>query len=78
PVAGRTGTLQRRFLSTPAAGNVRAKTGWILEGRALSGYLTTAGGRRGIFSVVVNGTTPDAPVAAAIDDLVVTLASHEG
>ncbi|MGH9283876.1 MAG: D-alanyl-D-alanine carboxypeptidase/D-alanyl-D-alanine-endopeptidase, partial [Acidimicrobiales bacterium] len=43
PLAGRTGTLTRRLRGTAAEGNVRAKTGWIDEGRALSGYLTTAG-----------------------------------
>ncbi|MGH9281559.1 MAG: D-alanyl-D-alanine carboxypeptidase/D-alanyl-D-alanine endopeptidase [Acidimicrobiales bacterium] len=76
PLAGRTGTLRSRFRGTAAEANLRAKTGWILEGRALSGYLTTAGGRRVVFSVVVNGTTPEAPVAGAIDDLVAALAAE--
>jgi D-alanyl-D-alanine carboxypeptidase/D-alanyl-D-alanine-endopeptidase (penicillin-binding protein 4) len=75
PLAGRTGTLSRRLRGTPAEANVRAKTGWIDEGRALSGYLTTAGGRRVVFSLVVNGTTPGSPVVGAIDDLVATVAA---
>ncbi|MGH8975455.1 MAG: D-alanyl-D-alanine carboxypeptidase, partial [Acidimicrobiia bacterium] len=75
PLAGRTGTLTRRLRGTAAEGNVRAKTGWIDEGRALSGYLTTAGGRRAVFSVVVNGTVPGSPVVGAIDDLVATVAA---
>jgi D-alanyl-D-alanine carboxypeptidase/D-alanyl-D-alanine-endopeptidase (penicillin-binding protein 4) len=75
PLAGRTGTLTRRLRGTAAEANVRAKTGWIDEGRALSGYLTTAGGRRAVFSVVVNGTTPGSPVVGAIDDLVATVAA---
>lgn len=75
PLAGRTGTLARRLRGTAAEGNVRAKTGWIDEGRALSGYLTTAGGRRAVFSVVVNGTVPGSPVVGAIDDLVATVAA---
>jgi D-alanyl-D-alanine carboxypeptidase/D-alanyl-D-alanine-endopeptidase (penicillin-binding protein 4) len=75
PLAGRTGTLTRRLRGTAAEANVRAKTGWIDEGRALSGYLTTAGGRRAVFSVVVNGTVPGSPVVGAIDDLVATVAA---
>lgn len=75
PLGGRTGTLTRRFSGTPAEANVRAKTGWIDEARALSGYLTTAGGRPAVFSVVVNGTTPDSPVVGAIDDLVAAIAA---
>ena len=75
PLAGRTGTLARRLRGTAAEANVRAKTGWIDEGRALSGYLTTAGGRRAVFSLVVNGTTPGSPVVGAIDDLVATVAA---
>ncbi|MGH9036931.1 MAG: D-alanyl-D-alanine carboxypeptidase/D-alanyl-D-alanine endopeptidase, partial [Acidimicrobiia bacterium] len=75
PLAGRTGTLTRRLRGTPAEANVRAKTGWIDEGRALSGYLTTAGGRRAVFSMVVNGTVPGSPVVGAIDDLVATVAA---
>ncbi|MDP9402981.1 MAG: D-alanyl-D-alanine carboxypeptidase/D-alanyl-D-alanine-endopeptidase, partial [Actinomycetota bacterium] len=75
PVAGRTGTLASRFRGTPLEGTLRAKTGRILEGRALSGYLTTAGGRGVVFSVVVNGTTPSSPVVGAIDDLVQAIAA---
>jgi D-alanyl-D-alanine carboxypeptidase/D-alanyl-D-alanine-endopeptidase (penicillin-binding protein 4) len=75
PLAGRTGTLARRLRGTAAESNVRAKTGWIDEGRALSGYLTTAGGRRATFSVIVNGTVPGSPVVSAIDDLVATIAA---
>jgi D-alanyl-D-alanine carboxypeptidase/D-alanyl-D-alanine-endopeptidase (penicillin-binding protein 4) len=75
PVAGRSGTLSRRLLHGPAAGNVRAKTGWIDEARALSGYLTTSSGRPAIFSILVNGTTPSSPVSSAIDDLVAAIAA---
>ncbi|MGH9004387.1 MAG: D-alanyl-D-alanine carboxypeptidase, partial [Acidimicrobiia bacterium] len=76
PLAGRSGTLARRLRGTPAEGNVRAKTGWIDEARALSGYLTTAGGRRAVFSVVVNGTVPGSPVVGAVDDLVAVAADR--
>jgi D-alanyl-D-alanine carboxypeptidase/D-alanyl-D-alanine-endopeptidase (penicillin-binding protein 4) len=73
PVAAESGTLARRFGGTSAAGNVRAKTGSIIGGRALTGHLVTAGGRHVVFSVIVNGDGSPA-AQAAIDALVVTLA----
>ena len=75
PLGARTGTLSRRFARTAAAANVRAKTGWIDEARALSGYLTTAGGRPVVFSVIVNGTTPNSPALNALDSLVAAIAA---
>jgi D-alanyl-D-alanine carboxypeptidase/D-alanyl-D-alanine-endopeptidase (penicillin-binding protein 4) len=75
PLAGRTGTLARRFTRTAAEANVRAKTGWIDEARSLSGYLTTAGGRPVVFSVIINGTTPASPALHALDDLVAAIAA---
>jgi D-alanyl-D-alanine carboxypeptidase/D-alanyl-D-alanine-endopeptidase (penicillin-binding protein 4) len=66
------GTLAGRLTGPSTAGNVTAKTGSILEGRALSGFLTTAGGRRAVFSVLVNGDAPGTAGAAtgAIDAFV--------
>jgi D-alanyl-D-alanine carboxypeptidase/D-alanyl-D-alanine-endopeptidase (penicillin-binding protein 4) len=72
PVAGRTGTLLSRFRGTPAEGAVRAKTGSVREARALSGYLTTAGGRAVVFSLVVNGPAASSTLGA-MDELVTTL-----
>jgi D-alanyl-D-alanine carboxypeptidase/D-alanyl-D-alanine-endopeptidase (penicillin-binding protein 4) len=73
PVAGQSGTLAARLRGTPAAGNVRAKTGTIIGGAALSGYGTTAGGRDFVFSVIVNGPGGEQS-AGAIDTLVATIA----
>ena len=73
PLAGRSGTLAGRFRGTPAEGNVRAKTGTIIGGRSLAGYLTTAGGRPAVFAIVVNGDGWRASLPA-IDRLVVALA----
>jgi D-alanyl-D-alanine carboxypeptidase/D-alanyl-D-alanine-endopeptidase (penicillin-binding protein 4) len=73
PVAGRSGTLARRFHGTAAAGNLRAKTGSIIGGRALTGHLRSAGGRHVVFSVVVNGEASGAALGA-IDALIVALA----
>jgi len=75
PLGARTGTLIRRFAHTAAEANVRAKTGWIDEARSLSGYLTTAGGRPVVFSVVINGTTPTSPALNALDSLVAAIAA---
>jgi D-alanyl-D-alanine carboxypeptidase/D-alanyl-D-alanine-endopeptidase (penicillin-binding protein 4) len=77
PVAGHSGTLSRRMRAGPVAGNVRAKTGWIDEARALSGYLTTGSGRNAVFSILINGTTPATKVIPAIDELVATIAADD-
>lgn len=77
PVAGQNGTLGTRLLGPSTAGNVRAKTGMIIQARSMSGYLTTAGGRRAVFSIIVNG--PNLGHAeAAIDALVTTVAELPG
>ncbi|MDQ1502661.1 MAG: hypothetical protein QOD57_388 [Actinomycetota bacterium] len=75
PLAGRNGTLARRFAGTAAEANVRAKTGWIDEARSLSGFLTTAGGRHVVFSVIINGTTPVSQALNALDALVAAIAA---
>jgi serine-type D-Ala-D-Ala carboxypeptidase/endopeptidase (penicillin-binding protein 4) len=77
PLAGRSGTLSSRFRGTPAEGNVRAKTGTVHGGIALSGYGTTAGGRGLVFSVLVNGAR--APAAERpLDALIAAVAAHPG
>jgi D-alanyl-D-alanine carboxypeptidase/D-alanyl-D-alanine-endopeptidase (penicillin-binding protein 4) len=77
PLAGRSGTLAGRFRGTAAEANVRAKTGTIIGGAALSGYGATAGGRAFVFSVVVNGPGAEAS-ADAIDTLVAAVAREVG
>lgn len=77
PLAGRSGTLSSRFRRTAAEGNVRAKTGTIPGGIALSGYGTTAAGRGFVFSVLVNGAR--APAAERpLDALIAAIAAHPG
>jgi D-alanyl-D-alanine carboxypeptidase/D-alanyl-D-alanine-endopeptidase (penicillin-binding protein 4) len=77
PVAGRSGTLASRFLGGPGEGTVRAKTGTIIGGIALSGYGTTAGGRGVVFSVLVNGDGSGA-AQAPLDALIAAVAAHQG
>jgi len=54
-VAGRDGTLARRFAGTPAAGRVRAKTGSLDGVAALAGYIDTANGTTVEFAYLING-----------------------
>ena len=54
PVAGRDGTLSSRFIETPAAGRVHAKTGSLSHVSALSGYLERGDGAWLAFSILVN------------------------
>jgi D-alanyl-D-alanine carboxypeptidase/D-alanyl-D-alanine-endopeptidase (penicillin-binding protein 4) len=76
PVGGEDGTLARRFVGTAAAGNVRAKTGSIANVRALSGYVTSAGGEPLVFSIIANNfTAPQSAIDAATDEAVVRLAT---
>jgi D-alanyl-D-alanine carboxypeptidase/D-alanyl-D-alanine-endopeptidase (penicillin-binding protein 4) len=77
PVAGRSGTLASRFRGTAAEGSVRAKTGTIIGGIALSGYGRTAGGRSVVFSVLVNGDGSGA-AQEPLDALIAAVAAHPG
>ena len=76
-IAGETGTLQRRFVESAAAGNLRAKTGTITGIRALSGIMTTTGGRRVFFSAIVDDDTNPRASMSAIDDLLIAVAEDE-
>ena len=72
PVAGRNGTLFRRFLGTAAAGRVSAKTG-SLEGVAgLSGYVTGATNRNVAFTLLANDL-PSMSAGAGMQDRVVNV-----
>ncbi|GAA2102878.1 D-alanyl-D-alanine carboxypeptidase/D-alanyl-D-alanine-endopeptidase [Actinomadura alba] len=66
PIAGQAdpwvgGTLATRMSGTPAAGNVRAKTGTLTGATALSGYVKNPAGRRLIFSIMLNDYAGAAP-----------------
>ncbi len=70
PIAGVDGTIGSRMRGTAAAGNVRAKTGFISRARALSGYVTTKDGEHLVFSMIVNNYTVPTSMANNIQDLV--------
>ncbi|MGC4942857.1 D-alanyl-D-alanine carboxypeptidase/D-alanyl-D-alanine endopeptidase [Kribbella sp. DT2] len=78
PIAGNAdrfvgGTLRSRMAGTPAANNLHGKTGSLTGVTALSGYVSTADGRKLVFSMISNNylDTPR-PVEDAVG---ITLAS---
>jgi D-alanyl-D-alanine carboxypeptidase/D-alanyl-D-alanine-endopeptidase (penicillin-binding protein 4) len=77
PVAGMSGTLQRRMRGTAAAGNCRAKTGTLRYTSNLAGYCTTRDGGVVAFALLLNGVNVGA--AHDIQDSVAaTLAGWDG
>jgi len=79
PIGGVDGTLRNRFKGTPAENNVRAKTGSLSSAASLGGYLTTAGGEKLAFSIMVNNYPHDLdPRSSCIDPIAVLLASFAG
>ena len=53
-VGGRNGTLEHRYDSGDARGNVHGKTGYISGARTLSGYVTASNGHLIAFSLLCN------------------------
>ena len=75
-VAGRSGTLVKRFLGTPAEGRLAAKTGWISGAAALVGRIEGTGtipARR--FALVLNGNFNWATAATLQNRVVEVLAT---
>jgi D-alanyl-D-alanine carboxypeptidase/D-alanyl-D-alanine-endopeptidase (penicillin-binding protein 4) len=62
------GTLVGRMKNTPLAGNLRAKTGTLLAGNALAGYVTAASGRELVFAIYSNDRPGDAPSVLPVMD----------
>jgi D-alanyl-D-alanine carboxypeptidase/D-alanyl-D-alanine-endopeptidase (penicillin-binding protein 4) len=76
---GGPGTLRNRLKNTPAANNLRAKTGSIGNARSLSGYITTADGRPLVFATLLNNyTVDDDEVTGLADQIAILLASYSG
>jgi D-alanyl-D-alanine carboxypeptidase/D-alanyl-D-alanine-endopeptidase (penicillin-binding protein 4) len=75
PIGGVDGTLRNRFKGTAAAGNVHAKTGSLGFVNTLSGYLTTKGGDKLVFSIMLNNYAGD-DGRDEIDGLVETLVNY--
>lgn len=73
PVAGTDGTLRNRLRDTRAAGNCRAKTGYISNVSSLSGYVTTADGEPLLFVMLMNNHPCRNAEATAVQDEIVKL-----
>jgi D-alanyl-D-alanine carboxypeptidase/D-alanyl-D-alanine-endopeptidase (penicillin-binding protein 4) len=79
PIAGVDGTLRTRMRGTPAENNLRAKTGTLSSASSLSGYVTTAGGEKLAFAIMVNNYPRDLDVrTVCIEPIAVLLASFSG
>lgn len=73
PVACVDGTLKTRMCSTAAAGRVHAKTGTLDGMRALSGWTTTADGRKVRFALLLGRYTDATKASKALDAAAVLL-----
>ncbi len=81
PIAGVDGTLRNRLKGTPAAGNLRAKTGTLRWANSLSGHVKTAAGERLIFSLMLNrynSSDSEHTGRAEIDKIAAMLAGFTG
>ncbi len=76
PIAAVDGSLSERFLNTPSAGLIHAKTGTLSHVNGLSGYGQTVQGRKFVFSIFCNnhnlGSAKIPPVIDAVVQLLVT------
>ncbi len=77
-IGGVDGTLSNRFRGAKTRGNVRGKTGTIDQVSALSGYVTTTGGERLVFSIIINGVDREGLRISTIDQIVGHLANFDG
>ena len=67
PIAGKDGTLSRRFTGTPLEGQLFAKTGSLNASNALSGFITAKSGRTLTFSSFANDMPADKSVRDTVD-----------
>lgn len=76
PVAGSTGTLRRRFVATPLAGRLWAKTGTLNAAAGLSGFMIARSGRTLTFASFANDMPADTSVSAAVDAALLLIAAE--
>ncbi|MEA3033986.1 MAG: hypothetical protein QOH86_2002 [Sphingomonadales bacterium] len=75
PVAGVDGTLARRFVGSPLAGKLWAKTGTLNASFALAGYMTSASGRPLVFAAFAGDVPEGAEAVKAIDSALLLAAA---
>ena len=73
-VAGKSGTLKRRFKDTNALGNLWAKTGTLTGVGALAGYLNVSNYETLVLSIIVNNSQLSSrEIRQAIDKIIILL-----
>lgn len=73
PVAGESGTLQKRMKGTSAAGNIWAKTGTLTGVSSLSGYARTPEGHTLAFAILCHGINTQAEARSFQDQICTAL-----
>jgi len=76
PVAGKTGTLTKRFLLSPVTGRLRAKTGTLNTVTALAGFVDTVPGTDLTFSYIAVGRPVNDELLRVQDDLGASLVRY--
>ncbi len=76
PIAGVDGTLQRRFVGTPLAGNLAAKTGTLNATNAISGMFRAASGRKLTFAFFANDVPNGQSALAAMEAVLLLVAAN--
>lgn len=75
PIAGVDGTLQRRFVGTPLAGNLAAKTGTLNATNAISGTFRAASGCKLTFAFFANDVPDGQSALAAMEAALLVIAA---
>jgi serine-type D-Ala-D-Ala carboxypeptidase/endopeptidase (penicillin-binding protein 4) len=74
-VAGRSGTLSKRFINTEVQGRLYGKTGTLQGAAALSGYLESPTGSTIVLSILANHSTQSSSaLRQAVDKIVLAIA----
>jgi serine-type D-Ala-D-Ala carboxypeptidase/endopeptidase (penicillin-binding protein 4) len=73
-IAATQGTLKKRFIGTPIANNLWAKTGTLSSVGSLAGYLKTPSSETLVFSILVNNSElENSEIRQAIDEMVLII-----
>lgn len=75
PIAGVDGTLKRRFVGTPLAGNLIAKTGTLNATNALSGTFRAASGKTLTFAFFANDVPDGQSAVPTMEAVLLTIAA---
>ncbi len=71
--AGFHGTVENRFIESPALGHLYAKSGFISGVRTLSGYITTKSGHELSYSILTNNFTSRVATVDAVHERIINL-----